>query len=197
MIKRKSLSDMTRQDAWTAIRCLVDQGRPITGPNIGEFISHHIQPKTPHRLREWLRNWVVGGALKDDPAHPGAYLLVANPGPEAPRHRRDGTAITIGRGRERMWSVLRVLPRFTALDLAVHASVDDHVVAESHALYYCRALARVGLLRRAPGGYYSLTPGAWTGPLHPTIAADGAVTDRNTGRVHRPPVRTPKEAAHG
>lgn len=194
MIPRKSLSAITQQDAWTAVRQLAAAGRIISGPNIGEHITRQVQTHTPHRLREWLRAWTVGGALAERPGHPGVYLLVNDPGPDAPRYRRDGTEITTGRGRERLWSVMRVLPRYTALDLAVHASVDDHVIAESDAAYYCRALARVGILIRHPDRHYALCPGAWTGPIHPTVHADGSVTDRNTGRVHQPPARTREEA---
>lgn len=184
MLKRKPLSAMTQQDAWTAVRRLVSDGQPITGPSIGEIVSHQIQPRTPHRLREWLRAWVAGGALADAPGQPGVYVMVADPGPEAPRYRRDGSAITSGRAQERMWAVMRVLNSgFTPLDLAVHASVEDQPVTEDHAAVYCRALARVGILSRTRDGAYALLPGAWTGPLYPQCQAGGAVRDRNRDRL--------------
>jgi hypothetical protein len=120
---------------------------------------------------------------------PTLYELVGDPGPDAPRLRRDGSEVTQGRGRDHMWRTAKMLGAFDARDLAVHASTEDCTVSEADAKYYCAYLARAGYLAVVePGGparlaRYRFLVTRNTGPRAPMVQRVRQVFDPNLGRV--------------
>jgi len=177
-----------RAEIWATVRALHTAGMDISAPAVRD------QMQAPpagclERIRAYLRALVQTGHLAPLPrpeAGPGAYQLVRDTGHEAPRVRLDGTEILIGTGRERMWAVMRVLRDFTALDLAVHASVDGNVVAEREAQDFCQRISRAGFLHIVQPGRWRLNAARWRGPRPPQIRRDKHVVDPNTGSVYSP-----------
>jgi len=124
--------------------------------------------------------------------------LISDPGPEAPRLRRDGSpARETGRGNEQLWRAARMLGQFTLQELSTAASTDEVQVSRETAKTYCRHLHRAGYLARVNGGearrgetpkpiVYRLLPSAYTGPLAPQIQLTRFVFDPNMGRVVGP-----------
>lgn len=108
------------------------------------------------------------------------YQLVHDRGVEPPRVRRDGTEVTQGRGREQMWETMRSSRNFTATDLHVLASTDDHPVAENEAKTYCRFLHRAGYLNKNGDRYTFIKR---TGPKPPMIQRTKSVYDPNLDEV--------------
>jgi len=175
-----------RPAIWTELRALHADGQEITAPAIRARLE---APPVGvlGRIRDYLAALAAAGylaPLDDADATPGAWRLVRDPGHEAPRVSPDGSAVTTGLRRERMWHLMRVLKRWTALDLAVHASVDDHPVAESDARDYCQRLCRAGYLRRVAPQTWTLIPARWKGPQPPRVRRDKSIFDPNTGAAY-------------
>ena len=104
---------------------------------------------------------------------------------EAPRVRKDGTEVTMGRGREFMWRTMRILKDFTPQDLAVTATTEDHQIALDEAEYYCRYLCLAGILRKTSARpvSYHFQAHRYTGPRPPQIQRVKQVWDPNTETV--------------
>lgn len=183
------MRESLRPRIWAAVRTLHGRQDAITAAAVRELLTG-APAGCLHRIRAYLRSLADAGYLAVVPrAQVGEtviYLLVRDTGHEAPRIRLDGTAIAVASGRERMWAVMRVLRSFTALDLAVHASVDDHVVAESDASHYCRSLARAGFLRVVKPGTWRLNSARWRGPQPPRLRRDKHIHDPNTNTLYTP-----------
>jgi hypothetical protein len=173
---------------WAAVRQLASDDANITAPQVRSLMTD-----TPtgvlHRIRDYLRALTAGGYLvkltPDDAPDEAAYRLERDAGYEAPRVRADGTEIPRP-GRERMWSVMRVLKDWTALDLAVHSSLDDQTVAESEADQYCKTLCRAGYLQRVQPGRWRLVGSRWRGPKPPMVRRDRSIFDPNTKTIYDP-----------
>lgn len=172
---------------WEALRRVAATGADITAPRVRDVMC--VSPLgVLERIRDYLRALTRAGYLAEVPADvaggPGAYRLVNDCGHEAPRVRADGSPVLIGLGRERMWHVMRVLKTFSAAELAIHCSVDDHVVATTEARDYCQRLARCGFLRPVSYGRWTLVPARWRGPQPPQVRRDKSIRDPNTGAVY-------------
>lgn len=121
--------------------------------------------------------------------HKKLYKLINDVGVEAPRLKRDGTPVTQGRGRENMWTAIRILDDFDFHELAEEASVDDVDVGPREACEYVRHLRKAGYLsivqKSKPGRAtrYRLLPGKFTGPKPPMIQRIKQVFDPNLGEV--------------
>jgi hypothetical protein len=119
------------------------------------------------------------------------YTLTNDPGAEAPRVRRDGSEVTQGRSREQLWRTMKILGEFSACDLAIHASTEDCLVAESEAKDYIFHLHRAGYLvlsrphvkGRAGLSRYRMLPSKNTGPRPPQIQRVKQVYDPNLQQV--------------
>lgn len=117
------------------------------------------------------------------------YALVRDAGHEAPRVRRDGSAVPSGGGTEAMWRTMQVLGEFTALDLAHHATTDRCAVSEATAATYVSILARSGYLKIVrPAQSRLARPAIYrlirrSGPRPPQIQRVKQVYDPNTGEV--------------
>ena len=118
------------------------------------------------------------------------YRLVRDVGHEAPRVRRDGSAVAAGGGTEAMWRTMHVLGDFTAAELAQHATTDRSAVSEATAATYLSILARAGYLRTVrPAQSRLARPAVYrlirrTGPRPPQVQRVKRVYDPNTGEVH-------------
>lgn len=124
-----------------------------------------------------------------------SFALVRDCGIEPPKVRKDGTEITMGKGREQMWLVMKVLADFSAIDLAVHASTGDTQVCESDAKSYIQYLHKAGYLVEVQPGKpgnrpgsgvktrYRLVPQKYTGPRPPMVQRVKQVYDQNLKKV--------------
>lgn len=123
---------------------------------------------------------------------PARYSLSRDAGAEAPRVRRDGTAVTQGLAQEQMWRTLRMLRGDTnARELAAHAATPEIPVRESAAADYLRNLHLAQYLEcTRPGkgtgrggiqARYRLISN--TGPRPPMVCRTDAVYDPNLNRT--------------
>lgn len=184
--------DETRDALWRAIRRT--GGESFRVRDIARGARHEIET-----IREYLAGLARAGYLeRTSPVKCGAtatYRLVRDSGAEAPRVRRDGTPVVMGRGREQMWRTMRILGDFSARELAVSASTEDVAVAETEARTYCTHLHRAGYLvlaRSAKPGHragtgerarYRMLRSAYTGPKPPQVQRNKQVYDPNLRQV--------------
>ena len=121
------------------------------------------------------------------------YRLVKHNGQEAPRVRKDGSPVTMGLARERMWITMGIRAQkgkpFTARDLTV-GSTKEVPISEVDAKSYCGALHRMGrLIEIEPGGprkltVYRMPRSQWTGPKPVQIQRTKRGYDPNTGATY-------------
>lgn len=183
----------TRDAIWEAIR-------KIGGSN-AVFTSREVRRETccsRSQIDEYIAGLTAAGYLrivaeKDKPGSSHLYTLENDCGIEAPRVRRDGSAVTQGLGREQMWRTMRLLKEFTALDLAIQASTEEAVVQPQTATEYCRYLALAGYLTviskgrgKGSGGVpsrYRFVPTRNSGPMPPMLQRTKQVFDPNLDQV--------------
>lgn len=177
-----------RAAVWATLRSLRAQNLAATTGGI-EKISY--APK--RTIQSYLTALVAAGLVQviHSAGKHRRYILREDGGPEPPRLRPDGTPVTQGDGRDRLWRTMKMLKVFTARDLAITASVEDGIVAESEAETYVRFLVRAGYVavqtaaKPGRGGRtatYRFVRS--TGPLAPMITRLKAVWDPNTGTIH-------------
>jgi hypothetical protein len=138
---------------------------------------------TKDTVRDYLKGLEAAGYIERlDTSHgrTATWQLIADPGPEPPRVRADGSEITQGKGRLQLWRAMRVLGRFDVKELAINASTEDHQVALGEARTYCQFLERAGYLKRR-GQIYHLVD--YTGPRPPQIQRIKQVWDANTHTI--------------
>ena len=180
-------ADETRDAIWALIRA----ERSVTVSGI--WAELRLGKDT---IRDYLIGLTAAGHLQKEmipSSRPGTlkavYTLVNDCGVDAPRVRRDGTAITMGQGRVQMWNTMRVLKDFSFRDLAFHASTDACPVSESDAKHYVRYLSAAGYLATVTPGRpgtlarYSLMTRSWTGPRPPQIQRLRQLYDPNLKKV--------------
>lgn len=99
---------------------------------------------------------------------PDVYRLERDIGMEAPRLRLDGSPVTQGMGTTNMWRVIRMAKGdFDYFSLARDASTPEHVVSETTARSYIKALQQAGYLemtapaRTKPGTHGGKFPCRW------------------------------------
>ena len=122
---------------------------------------------------------------------PAYFVLVNDAGIEAPRLDKDGKAVSAGRGMEAMWHAMRHFLRdFDALQLAAHASTEEHPVSLETAKSLIGILSQAGyLIEVRPFGksknkvLWTLDPKMNTGPRPPMIQRTKTIYDPNLGRV--------------
>lgn len=174
----------TREAIWAAIR------------KLQAFKVRELRFETRCTM-EQVRDYVTGlhaaGYLKK--LENTGYALVRDCGIEPPKVRKDGTEITMGKGREQMWLVMKVLGDFSALDLAVHASTEDVQVSETDAKSYMLYLHKAGYLVEVQPGKsgnrpgngvkarYRLLPQKYSGPRPPMVQRVKQVYDQNLKKV--------------
>jgi hypothetical protein len=155
------------------------------------------------QVRDYVTGLTAAGYLKKSLPEPPfvkeevavTYKLVKDCGVEAPQVRKDGSEITMGKGQEQMWLVMKVLGEFSSLDLAVHASTETVAVTEAGAKSYIHYLHKGGYLamvangkpgHRKGGGVlarYRFLLSRYTGPRPPMVQRVKQVYDPNLKKV--------------
>lgn len=145
-------------------------------------------------VRSAVLAWEAGGYLKrrsilEAGARGGeVFDLARDAGIEAPRVRKDGTAVTQGQGNEALWGAMEALGAFNLRVLARMAGVPL-----STAKTYCAYLHKAGYLvveRKGKGSgkggissTYRLLRSKVSGPRPPMITRLKTVYDPNTGKI--------------
>lgn len=146
-------------------------------------------------VSRYLQSLEKGGYIKCIgivPALPNGakvYKLLKYP-LEAPRLRKDGSAVTQGDSQDRMWRSMKMLKKFTAHDLAINASLPKAIVPTITAVSYIKHLLKAGYLRvlepryGSKGAIYQLIK--FTGPKAPMVQRTDWVWDPNLKQVMGP-----------
>lgn len=190
-------AEETREAIWQAIR----ETRGVDSAPNRPFTAAHLWQQTGASratVTEYLTGLHRAGyitAVGKEAGKPGKmpatiYRLIRDHGVEPPRVRRDGTAVTMGMGRENMWRTMRIMGEFTARELAISATTEEVVVAESEARTYCYHLHKAGYLatigeRSGRTGLtcYRLLQSRYSGPKPPMVQRVRQVYDPNTRTV--------------
>lgn len=176
-----------RQAIWDGIRHIAGPDRSSVVTLAALIALKGTDRKT---TRAYLAALAAGGYLGPaDEAH--SWRLLRDAGVHAPRLHRDGTPVTQGAGMQNMWRSMRMLAKFSALDIAVHSTTDQVQVSEGAAKFYCSILLQTGYLRVLqkacpPQGrlaVYRLIRN--DGPEPPMIQRVKQIFDPNTGKVYR------------
>jgi hypothetical protein len=170
-----------RRGVWAAVREL----RTFTRAELRMRIPH-VNARTAN---EYLESLVNGGFVSTGPMIEGSsrgcgkvrsYTLTRDIGVDAPRLRRDGTALSTT-AQQRMWLAMKILGPFTAAILADAASTPEGVVPLVTAESYIRHLACAGYLSSLKsGGYYLVND---TGGHAPKVERTKVVFDPNLNRI--------------
>ncbi len=179
-----------RQAIWETIRKHGVDGQTFTAPDIRGQL-----PACPlSRIRDYLTCLTAAEYLAckkaDKPGAPNSYTLKRDTGIEAPRVRKDGTAVIQGMAREQMWRTMKVIGEFNAHELATNASTEACLVAQHDAKSYIGYLHKAKYLHMTTkanthGGLarYRLLPSKNTGPKPPKVQRIKNVYDPNIGKV--------------
>jgi len=175
-----------RQAVWDAMRRLAGEDLQA-GFSLSEVVTKSgVLRKT---AKDYILSLVAAGYLEAT-AEPDAWRFARDGGAHAPRVRRDGSAVTQGAGAVNLWRAMRMLPKFTARDLAAHSNTETVRVTEATAQSYCSMLLATGFLRvvqkadpvQDRTAIYRLVRD--DGPKPPMIQRVKQVYDPNTGKVY-------------
>lgn len=183
-----------RQSVWSAIAKAArkDPETRFTARALSEKLGLNVKTVSDYLCALARGGYIERQSPADISANAALYRLARDAGHHAPRLRRDGSPVTQGAGTANMWRSMRMLARFSAVDLAAHSTTETVNVSEATAQSYCSMLARTGYLRvvqkadpvRARKAVYRLVRN--TGPRPPMIQRVKQVFDPNTREVHRP-----------
>lgn len=168
-----------RQRIWEAIRAYrAGQDEPFTWQRLVGDLPGTIHKDT---TRTYVKSLAAAGYLAQEGPY---YRLIKDNGVEAPRVRKDGSAVTQGRAQENLWRTLRTLNYPISYErLAFLANTEEHPVSPVAARDYLGNLHKAGYLDRLNGGQYFLRKGMNTGPRPPMIQRLRQIYDPNLGRV--------------
>jgi hypothetical protein len=165
----------SREAIWTAIRAR----RSFTVKDV-----HLDTTLEETSVRDYIRGLTNAGYLEEDKGQsPAVFSLIKDVGIDAPRVRKDGSAVTQGQGQINLWRTMRILRVFTARDLAVAASTPQCPIKLSTAEDYISHLCRAGYLRRDGRGGFAFLAHMFTGPKPPMIQRVKRVWDANLKQV--------------
>jgi len=156
-------------------------------------------------VRDFLRRLLKAGYIVENGrTAKTTFYRLAKDQPNAPSLRRDGSpANEPGLGQEQMWRAMKMLSRFDARELALHATIATVPVTLVSAKTYIKRLKRAGYLSEVspakpghkPGtgklATYRLLPHMNTGPLAPQIQTTDFVWDPNRRTVMGPEAGKP------
>jgi hypothetical protein len=136
------------------------------------------------RVVSWIKAAEADGRLRRVSVGPRArigYALV-----EAPGELKTVAPSRVETPAGNMWTAMRGLVSFTAVDIAAHASTERVRVDAAAAAAYCRALLRAGYLRAVHKAVPGQRPAVYrlvrnTGPRPPRERRVTGVWDENTG----------------
>ncbi len=177
---------------WSVIRDLGKYGRLFTTK---EVAGRSNDPKD-RSIADFLQRLRKAGfveiaakqSLKEGNRQPYHYRLLKRP-LKTPKIRRDGTVVPAGDGQTFMWNAMRALGQFTASELAIAASTEDHSVSRRSALAYSTRLQQAGYLwvvSQGSGGraqVWHLKQSMITGPQAPMILETKMVWDANREEI--------------
>lgn len=166
----------SREAMWAEIRTM----KSFTIPELKAAVRLHSET-----VREYVIGLLNGGYLNVDHMsnRVSTYFLVRDVGVDAPRVRKNGSAVTQGQGTANMWRTMRILSVFTAKDLAIAASTETCQIKESTAATYLFYLRAAGYLQLYQGKVYRFVATRYTGPKPPMIQRVKRVFDPNLKRV--------------
>lgn len=176
-----------RQTIW-------DMARKLAGAELqGDIRLADVVAKTGvlrKTAKDYLLSLVAAGYLAPT-SEAEVWRFARDGGAHAPRVRRDGSPVTQGAGTMNIWRSMRMLKKFSALDLAAHANTETVKVTEATAQAYCVMLLSTGFLtvvqKAAPvegrRAIYRLIRD--DGPKPPMIQRVKQVYDPNTGKVYQ------------
>lgn len=182
-----------RQRVWDRLR-LLDTDFCLLDVTVGDESKETVRDYLIGLERAGYLEVTNKGAKVGNVCTAKKWKLAKNAGIEAPRVRRDGTAVTMGLAQEQMWRTLRMLKGDTnARELAAHASTDAIKVAEVAAGDYLRNLHRAsylqctvvgkGLGRKGVGTLSRYRLISNTGPKPPMVQRTDAIYDPNLQEV--------------
>lgn len=182
-----------RQRIWEAVRTHLTDGTAFTTTDL--YLSTRVDPGIISDYVKCLRAGLFIEPV-DSKAKAGVttrYIAILDNGVEAPRLRKDGSAVTSGRGNEAMWQAMRnFLPTFDYREVSAYASTAEHPVLPETAKAYVLTLAAAGYLDEvqpakrgchARPARYKLRRDHDNGPRPPMIQRTRSVYDPNLGRV--------------
>lgn len=176
-----------RQTIW-------DMARKLAGAELqGDIRLADVVAKTGvlrKTTKDYLLSLAAAGYLAPT-SEAEVWRFARDGGAHAPRVRRDGSPVTQGAGTMNIWRSMRMLKKFSALDLATHSNTDSVKVTEATAQSYCVMLLATGFLtvvqKAAPvegrRAIYRLIRD--DGPKPPMIQRVKQVYDPNTGKVYQ------------
>jgi len=177
-----------RQRVWESIRRFAGARKPeFTVDQLSRASKVDIFP-----IREYLKGLTAAGYVRitNTPGRcvTNVYEMTRDNGVEAPRVRRDGSAVTQGRGTEALWAAMVTLDSFTVEFVASLAGVKTRT-----AKIYALALAHAGYLEvltkgkgHGNGGVpsvYSVSSEHVHGPRAPMITRQKSIYDPNLHRI--------------
>ncbi len=170
----------TREKLWRAIREL----KTFYGP---ELESKAGLDGSTYCIRDYISGLCKAGILEvvepqQCPGDYARYRLCRDVGVDAPRVRRDGSAVPEP-AQQVMWRAMRVLREFGARDLVANAAMAGITIKLTTATQYCNWLARGGYLQapRKRSAPYRLVRD--TGPKAPQVLQVKQLYDPNTGKI--------------
>jgi len=133
--------DQTRQAIWDIIRA----DKIVSANDLRKQIGLGLDT-----VRDYLHGLTAAGYLmRYMPATTWLYELIKDNGQEAPRVRKDGSAVTQGLAREKMWCAMGIFAQkgkaFTAHDLTFGSTIEIPI-ALVDAKNYCHHLHHGGYL---------------------------------------------------
>ncbi len=173
-----------RRAIWLAFRVLSEQGL-VTLLDLA--LKTGIGRAT---IRTYMESLVAGGYAEKSAyrrAEWTTYRLIRDVGVMHPRLNKKGEAVITS--RDSMWRSMKMLPVFTAQDLALTATTSRRAVSALDAADYCKHLHAAGYLAVVREGgpgvktVYKLLPGMRTGPLAPMVQRAKVVFDPNRNQV--------------
>ncbi len=179
---------ITGQDAiWTAIRAV---SHPFTLTSVLDHMHSARRPRLAADRRTvtgYLDRLTAAGILTADG---DSYRLPLDPGPKAPRVRKDGSVVEMGAGRRAIWRSIRIQGQFTLNDLVRLGSTEDVTISRIDAKYYVGWLVRAGYVivvdrpaQTSQPTMYRLVPSKSTGPMPPQVQRAHTLYDPNIRRV--------------
>lgn len=153
-------------------------------------ISIAVKGISKSSVHHYLKCLLAGGYIAQEPnIKPVMYKLVNDCGIDAPRLRKDGTAVTQGVINENLWRTMKILKTFDWMDLSRVASTEATVVKPDTAKHYIDALYKGGYLmvmrESNPGtrAVYRFNSRMNTGNRAPKIMRDKSLYDPNLDRI--------------
>lgn len=175
-----------RQLIWDALRALAESGKSVEIGSITE--RTHLNRKT---VADYCLSLERAGFLAPVEGASKTWVLARDGGVHAPRVRLDGSTVTQGAGMQNLWRSMRMLSKFSTLDLALHSSTPTCSVAEATAQSYISMLLSTGFLAvvqkadpvKGRKAIYRLIRN--DGPRPPQVQRVKQIYDPNTGKIYR------------